>query len=151
MKDMRSLDEYDVIEQAVQRLIWTEQKKLTQLLEEHRLSLPRFLVLLSIKRRGAGCPIGVLADEWLQSYPTMTDIVDRLEESKLVVRERVDPTDRRKVVVSLTAPGRQLLARARGARRERLMRALAQFTAQDRREFVRLLTVYLGALGEEPA
>ncbi len=143
-------DEYDVIEQALQRLIWTEQKRFTQLLEEHRLSLPRFLVLLSIQQRGTGCPIGSLADEWLQSYPTMTDIVDRLEEDKLVTRERVDPKDRRKVMVSLTPLGHQLLARARGARRERMAQALVNFSADDRRAFVRLLSNYLQALEKEP-
>ncbi len=150
MRTTQPTDEYDGIEQALHRLIWTEQKRFTQLLEEHHLSLPRFLVLLSIKRRGAGCPIGSLADEWLQSYPTMTDIVDRLEESKLVTRERVDPKDRRKVMVSLTPLGQQLLARARGARRERMTQALADFTAEDRRELLRLLSNYLQALEKEP-
>ncbi len=142
-------DEYEVIEQALQRLVWREQKKFAQLLQEHQLSLPRFLVLLSIKWRGAGCPIGALADEWLQSYPTMTDIVDRLEEARLVIRERVDPKDRRKVVVSLTPLGRHLLERSRNARQERLMRALVHFSAEERREFVRLLTRYLKALEKE--
>ncbi len=145
-----TIDEYEVIEQALQRLVWREQKKVTQLLEEHRLSLPRFLVLLSIKWRGVGCPIGVLADEWLQSYPTMTDIVDRLEEAKLVVRERVDPRDRRKVVVSLTPLGHRLLERSRDARRDRMMHALAHFSAEERREFLRLLVRYLEALEKEP-
>jgi DNA-binding MarR family transcriptional regulator len=142
-------DEYEIIEQALQRLVWREQKKFTQLLEEHQLSIPRFLVLLSIKWRGTGCPIGTLADEWLQSYPTMTDIVDRLEEAKLVVRERVDPKDRRKVVVSLTSMGRQILERSRNARRERMTRALAHFSTEERHEFQRLLTRYLEALEKE--
>jgi DNA-binding MarR family transcriptional regulator len=150
MKATQLVDEYDVIEQAMHRLIWTEQKRFTQLLEEHKLSLPRFLVLWSIKRRGVGCPIGTLADEWLQSYPTMTDIVDRLEENKLVTRERVDPKDRRKVMVSLTPQGHQLLARAHTARRERMTQALANFTAEDRREFLRLLSNYMQALEKDP-
>ncbi len=149
MKAISSSDEFDIIEQALQRLIWTEHKKFAQLLEEHELSLPRFLVLLSIKRRGTGCPIGTHADEWLQSYPTMTDSVDRLEDQKLVVRERVDPKDRRKVVVSLTPLGKQLLARASSARRERMVHAFSRFTPEDRRDFMRLLTIYLQALEKE--
>ena len=148
MKTPQPSDDYDVIEHALQRVMWTEQKRITRLLDEHALSLPRFLVLLSIKQRGSGCPIGTLADEMLQSYPTMTDIVDRLEEKKLVVRNG-DPEDRRKVVVNLTTAGRQLVDRARGARRERMIRALEHFTADDRRAFIRLLTIYLRALEEE--
>ncbi len=149
MKAVSVTDEYDIIEHAMQRLVWTEQKKFTQLLEEHQLSLPRFLVLLSIKRRGSGCPIGALADEWLQSYPTMTGIVDRLEQAKLVSRQRDANGDRRQVVVNLTAQGHHLLVKAHSARRERMVSALSQFTAEDRREFLRLLTVYLDALEKE--
>ncbi len=140
---------FDVIEHSLQRLMWTEQKKLTQVLDEHDLTLPQFLVLISIHRRGTGCPIGKLADEMLQSYATMTGIVDRLEDAKLVARDRQDPEDRRKVVVSITPPGRQLLERAKSARRERLVHALRKFSLRDQHEFLRLLTLYLDELGKE--
>lgn len=133
----------------MQRLVWTEHKKFTQLLEEHQLSLPRFLVLFSIKRRGSGCPIGALADEWLQSYPTMTGIVDRLEQAKLVSRQRDANGDRRQVVVNLTPEGQHLLGRAHQARRGWMMRALARFSPAERSEFLRLLTVYLDAFEKE--
>jgi DNA-binding MarR family transcriptional regulator len=140
---------FDVIEHSLQRLMWTEQKKLTQILDEHDLTLPQFLVLISIDRRGAGCPIGKLADEMFQSYATMTGIVDRLEDARLVARERQDPDDRRKVVVNITPQGRHLLERARGARRERLVHALRRFSLRDQHEFLRLLTLYLGELEKE--
>ena len=149
MKTQVFSSEYEVIEHALQRLIWTEQKKFTQLLLEHELTLPQFLVLVSIHRLGAGCPIGKLAEEMCQSPPTMTDIVDRLEKKKLVVRERVNPEDRRKVVVNLTNAGRRLLDRARSAHRGRMIRALAHFSARDRSEFLRLLTTYLDTLEKE--
>lgn len=149
MKTGAFSDEHEVLEHSLQRLMWTEQKRLTQRLTEHDLTLPQFLVLVSIHRRGSGCPIGVLADEMFQSHPTMTGIVDRLQEARLVVRERVDPDDRRRVVVNLTREGRQLFERARAARRERVRRALALFSARDRREFLRLLTIYLDALEKE--
>ncbi len=84
----------------------------------------------------------------LQSYPTMTDIVDRLEDARLVVRERSTP----KTAARCRQPdplGQSLLARARNARLERMTHALAHFSASDRRAFVRLLTAYLKALEEE--
>ncbi len=149
MKPIEDIDEYEVIEQAVHRLVWAEQKKFTQLLLEHNVTLPQFYVLLSIKRRGAGCPIGTLAEEMLQSYPTMTGIVDRLEEAKLVVRDRASEKDRRKVIVRLTRQGGQLLQRASNARHERMLRALARFSAHDRRELLRLLMIYLETLEKE--
>ncbi|MGE5262072.1 MAG: MarR family winged helix-turn-helix transcriptional regulator [Acidobacteriota bacterium] len=149
MKTTQTPDEYEIIEQALHRLMWMEQKRFSQLLLEHTLTLPQFLVLISIKRRGAGCPIGALAHATFQSHPTMTGIVDRLQEKRLVVRERDNSKDRRQVVVNLTENGRRLLQRATSARRERMIRALSRFTAGDRHELVRLLTTYLETFEKE--
>ncbi len=140
--------EYEIIEHALQHLMWAEQKKFAALLGEHHLTLPQFLVLAVIRQHDAGCPIGSIAEEMFQSYPTMTGIVARLKRAGLVVRGD-DPQDRRKVVVNLTAAGRKLVARARAARAERMRRALDRLTASDRHEFVRLLTTYLDALEKE--
>ncbi len=141
--------DFDTMEHSLQRLMWREQKRLEQLLQnEHDVTLPQFLVLVSIFRRGVGCPMGLLAGEMAQSNATMTGIVDGLVDKKLVVREN-DPADRRRVVVNLTTKSRDLLERARAARRERLWRAFARFSTQDQRDFLRLLTDYLGELEKE--
>jgi DNA-binding MarR family transcriptional regulator len=142
--------EFEILEQSLQRVMWTEHKKLEQMLTEHDLTLPKFLVLASLIRRGGACPIGQLADDLFQSSPTMTGIVDRLVNDRLVQREREQVDDRRKVTVTLTPQGKQLLARARAARSERMRRALNYFSARDRKEFLRLLTVYMVALEKEP-
>lgn len=141
-------DEYAILEHALQRLMWTEQKRFGALLDEHHLTLPQFLVLASIHQHGNGCPIGALAEEMFQSYPTMTGIVDRLKKAGLVSRGD-DPHDRRKVVVSLTRAGGALLDRARNARRARMADALAHLSQRDRREFLRLLTRYLETFEKE--
>jgi DNA-binding MarR family transcriptional regulator len=151
MSPHQPTDELEIVEQSLQRVMWTEHKQLEQLLTEHRLTLPKFLVLISLIKREGGCPIGELADELFQSYPTMTGIVDRLAEDKLVAREREHAADRRKVVVNLTPQGKQLLQRARTARRERMRHALEKFSAHDRKEFVRLLLVYLQVLESDAA
>lgn len=150
MNTQPTADEFDLLEQSLQQAMWTQHKQLEQLLTEHRLTLPKFLVLVSLIKRGGACPIGKLAHELFQSSPTMTGIVDRLAEDKLVARTREQPSDRRQVMVTLTAHGKQLLQRARISRRERMRQALEKFSARDRKEFVRLLTVYLDALGQEP-
>ena len=143
-------DEFDTLEQSLQQAMWTQHKQLEQLLTEHRLTLPKFLVLVSLIKRGGTCPIGKLARDLFQSSPTMTGIVDRLADDKLVARTREQPADRRQVMVTLTAPGKQLLQRVRLARRERMHQALEKLSARDRKEFVRLLTVYLDTLGQKP-
>ena len=150
IKSKDLLNEYQIIERAFQRVMWTEQKRFSQLLAALNLTLPQFLVLAAIRQRGAGCPIGTLADEMFQSYPTMTGIVDRLESAKLVVRERGNEQDRRQVVVNLTTAGRAVLDRAQAARRERMLRALGAFSVRERHELVRLLSIYLDTLEKEP-
>ena len=149
MKTQAVTDEFDILEQSLQQAMWTQHKQLEQLLTEHHLTLPKFLVLVSLIKRGGACPIGKLAEELFQSSPTMTGIIDRLAEDKLVARTREQPSDRRQVMVTLTASGKQLLRRARVSRGERMRKALERFSARDRKEFVRLLTVYLDALGQE--
>lgn len=151
MDDHQPTDEFEILEQSLQRVMWTERKKFEQLLTEHDLTLPKFLVLKSLIRRGSECPIGELADELFQSYPTMTGIVDRLVDDNLVAREHGHPDDRRRVMVSLTSQGKQLLSRASAARRERMRRALALFSQKDRKEFLRLLMVCLRALEGDSA
>lgn len=141
-------NDYKVIEHALQRLMWTEQKKFAARLAHHDLTLPQFLVLAAIRQHGSGCPIGTLAENMFQAYPTMTGIVDRLKDAGLVSRGD-DPKDRRKVVISLTPVGRELLDRARNTRRARMIHALSRFSAHDRREFLRLLTNYLETFEKE--
>ena len=142
------IEEYEHIEHTLHRLMWAEQKKFAALLAQHDLTLPQFLVLAAIRQHGAGCPIGTLATEMFQSFPTMTGIVDRLKDAGLVARGD-DPADRRKVVISLTPAGRDLLDRARNTQRARIVYALEKFSAQDRREFLRLLTSYLETFEKE--
>ena len=149
MKSQTLPTEHETFEHALQRLMWMEQKRFTQLLSEHGLTLPQFIVLTTVHKRGVGCPIGTLADEMFQSYPTMTGIVDRLEDAHWVTRERGNMQDRRKVVVTLTESGRHILDRARTARQQRMRRALAHFSVNERREFLRLLEVYIDALEKE--
>lgn len=151
MSENQLTNELESFEHSLQRVMWTERKQLEQLMTEHRLTLSKFLVLVSLVKHDSGCPIGKLAEELFQSYPTMTGIVDRLAEDKLVARERAPADDRRQVVVSLTPQGKQLLQRARSARRERMRHALEKFSARDRKEFMRLLSVYLSVLEADAA
>lgn len=148
MPNKSLVDDYPMIEHALQRLMWTEQKRFAALLNQHALTLPQFLVLACLHQYGNGCPIGRLAEEMFQSYPTMTGIVSRLKSAGLVSRS-TDPTDRRKVVIRLTQAGRALLDRAKNARRKRMVRALAHLSRQERREFLRLLMRYLEVFEEE--
>jgi DNA-binding MarR family transcriptional regulator len=73
-----------------------------------------------------------------QSAASLTGVVDRLLEKRLVVRVRPEG-DRRQVMVALTDDGRVLLARIAEARRVEMRTALEHIPLDDINELLRLL------------
>jgi DNA-binding MarR family transcriptional regulator len=74
-------------------------------LEPLGLSLAKLNVLEQIVRAGEPLPLGSLADRCACVRSNITQLVDRLEAEKLVVRSD-DPRDRRSIRAELTAEGR---------------------------------------------
>jgi DNA-binding MarR family transcriptional regulator len=81
-------------------------KKLEADLEKLGLTPPQFYVLATIGYAG-GLPFGEIGAKMLVTVSNLTGIVDRLEEKKLVMRQR-DAKDRRVVRVVLTEKGEKL-------------------------------------------
>jgi len=81
--------------------------------------------------------------------------VDQPRASRLVqaavdagyVRRDVDPNDARRSILVITDAGRTALSAALDHRRASIERALADFSAEDRAEFARLLTRFAEAWG----
>jgi DNA-binding MarR family transcriptional regulator len=139
----------EALDFGLRRLMWLEQKRMAQVLGEHNLTVPQFLVLVNLVHGEPACTIGDLASKLSQSNATMTGIIDRLEGEHLVVRTRGGETDRRKVTVQVTHRGQSLLERAKNTRRESIQRALIGFPAPDLEIFARLLNSYLVNLEKE--
>jgi DNA-binding MarR family transcriptional regulator len=78
-------------------------KKLQDDLDRLDLTSPQFYVLATIGYAG-GLPFGEIGQKMMVTVSNLTGIVDRLEEKRLVVRER-DAHDRRVVRVTLTDKG----------------------------------------------
>ncbi len=78
-------------------------KKLQDDLERLDLTSPQFYVLATIGYAGE-LPFGEIGEKMMVTVSNLTGIVDRLEEKRLVVRER-DARDRRVVRVTLTDKG----------------------------------------------
>jgi DNA-binding MarR family transcriptional regulator len=79
--------------------------QLEQALEPMGLSLAKLNVLSKLASAGAPVSLGCLADRCSCVRSNITQLVDRLEAEKLVVRSD-DPRDRRSVRAELTAAGR---------------------------------------------
>ena len=85
-------------------------KKLEADLEKQGLTPPQFYVLATIGYAGR-LPFGEIGAKMMVTVSNLTGIVDRLEEKKLVLRER-DEHDRRVVHVVLTDKGAKLFKNA---------------------------------------
>jgi DNA-binding MarR family transcriptional regulator len=98
------------------------------------LTLSQLAVLGSLERQG-DATIGELAGLERVKPPSMTRIVNSLEEAGLVVR-RTHASDGRVVIVGLTDEAREVLADDRRRRTAWLAQRLAELTA-DERELLR--------------
>lgn len=93
-----------------------------------------------------------LAARTLTDRSSVADVVDRLVAQGLVDRA-VDPQDRRRALVRITAGGRRVLARVPDAPTTALIGALRKLTLAERRTLARSLRRLTAALGadDEPA
>ncbi|MGP1310046.1 MAG: MarR family winged helix-turn-helix transcriptional regulator [Phycisphaerales bacterium] len=78
----------------------------------------------------AGCPCGVISDHMVVRVPDVTRLLDRLEKSGLVVRER-DSVDRRVVIAKVTRKGLDLIAKLDGPLLDAHERQLAHMTPAE--------------------
>lgn len=104
---MPAYDEILVALRRITRAIDIQSKKLARV---SGLTAPQLLVMQAIRKEGQAKPSSI-AHDVLLSQATVTTIIDRLEKSGLVERER-GTTDRRVVYISLTDEGQDRLRRA---------------------------------------
>ena len=108
-------------------------RRLRQVRPDDELSLPESSALARLDRIGPATP-GALAKVEQISPQSMGATLAALEARRLIER-RPDPADGRRVVLSVTEAGLQLLRNKRGARTEQLAQALsAGFTQAELRQ-----------------
>jgi len=86
------------------RLAWLITRQLTQQLRDFELTLPQFVVLVTLAGYPEPYPMGQLAQLTRQTPATLTGIIDRLLKTGLVQRA-VNSADRRAVLVVATPAG----------------------------------------------
>src|SRR5262245_21397045 len=144
----RETDPFEQIERAIMRIGWLGQRQFMQLLAEVRfdLTIPQFHTLLHLSHCATECRMSDLARATHQSAASLTGVVDRLLEKRLVARVRPEG-DRRQVMVALTDSGRVLLDRIAEARRLEMRKALEYIPPDDVGELQRLLDVVIEGMG----
>jgi DNA-binding MarR family transcriptional regulator len=111
----------------------------------HRgVSMPQIYILITLLERGS-TTVSELASLLSISAPSASSIVDRMEESGLVSRER-DDIDRRIVHVAITERGRSVVDDMMGLRRDYTLRLLESMSDEDLNHVVRAVEAVRRAL-----
>jgi DNA-binding MarR family transcriptional regulator len=114
-------------------------RRMRQERDDVGLSATHLAALATLERHGP-LPLGELAALEKVAPPSMTRVVARLAESGLVNRER-HTGDRRQVLITITAQGRQLLAADRRRRDEWLSARLSELPDADRKALAAVIGV----------
>lgn len=98
----------DEVLRSIRRILRKVSQHSRQLSRQVGLTVPQLLCLRAIAETEADCEVTVaqVGQSVQLSSATVSRILDRLEQSQLIVRERKS-ADRRKVCLSLTEQGRQ--------------------------------------------
>jgi len=143
------LADAETLRQVTLQLSWASQRRLARELEGYHLTVPQYMALRALQRYDQqGCTMSELAEASQQVAATMTGIIDRLAERGLAAR-RPDPGDRRALRVSLTQEGAGLLEQIQRSGQARLARLFEGFTADERRQLIRLMQAYLQVVLDE--
>mgnify|MGYP000610367299 CR=1 FL=1 len=95
------------------------------------LTMPQLKVLVRLYADGP-CSAGRLAEELGVSRPAVTGFVDRLE-GKGLLRRRRHPSDRRALMIELTAEGSRRVEAVYDAHRREMAALFAQLAPEDQR------------------
>jgi DNA-binding MarR family transcriptional regulator len=110
---------------------------------------PQFQILTIINRLKDQSPTQRrLARELYVSFPNVTVMLGRLEETGLVQRQ-TNPEDRRENFVELTARGRALLCRIWKGHQHQLDQVMAGLSAREQIELTRLLNKMIDGQADE--
>ena len=116
---------------------------------EYGLTPSQYNVLRILRGEGKPLPILEVADRMVAMVPGITGVVDRLEATGLVVRER-SCQDRRVVYVAITAKALETLAAMDGPLDEMQRRLIGHLTQAELKDLIRLLEKARTSLGETP-
>lgn len=122
-------------------------KNLRSELAHYHLTTAQFGALYCLWNNPTGLTVSELADSTHQVAPTMTGILNRLEERGLAARQR-NPNDRRNQWVTITPDGKAVLLAFYDQYHENMRGFLSRLEEEDRQELSRLLRQFLAVISE---
>lgn len=127
------------IEFLLRKVCFGIKKKGRGILEDYKITPPQFDALQCLINNG-GLTISDLSLKLFQAPSTITDLVDRMENSGLVERTR-DVKDRRVVRVSVLQKGYDIIDKVLDERCKFVNEALKTIDSDNRMEFIKYLDI----------
>ena len=119
-----------------------------KLLKQHQLSPPLYNILRILRGSGSeGLPCSQIGDRMVTREPDVTRLLDRLEKSGWVKRDR-SAEDRRVVTITITASGRKLVNKIDEPMSDLHRDTLGHLTKKEMTELNRLLVKARQAIEE---
>lgn len=128
---MRDQDESMVVEleRSLRHIEAIIKQKGREILGQYSITPPQFIALQWLFERG-DMTIGDLSNRIYLACSTTTDLVDRMEKNKLVIRVK-DPKDRRVVRIHLLPEGERIIEEVIYKRRGYLEGVLSDFSKEE--------------------
>ncbi|MBU2590517.1 MAG: MarR family transcriptional regulator [Nitrospinota bacterium] len=112
------------------------------------LNLPHLKVLRFIAHASQPQTISIIGNSLDISMAMMTRIIDKLENHKLVERDR-DTTDRRIIRIKLSAKGKKLAKECNDCHKEHIINMLNGLTPKDREMFIAAMNTITEIISRE--
>ncbi len=109
-----------------------------RLREQFEITLPRFDLMAQLEREPEGLSMSELSRRMMVTGGNVTNIVDQLEQERLVVRQS-QPSDRRAFRVSLTASGRKAFTAMAQEHEEWVVELLSPLSDRQQKQLYELL------------
>lgn len=117
------------LEKSLRHIAAIVKQKGREILEDYTITPPQFIALQWLFERG-DMTIGDLSNRIFLACSTTTDLVDRMEKNKLVVRVK-DPKDRRVVRIHLLPEGVRVIEEVIEKRQTYLNGVLSNFSPSE--------------------
>ncbi|MGO5013366.1 MarR family winged helix-turn-helix transcriptional regulator [Niallia sp. Sow4_A1] len=134
------LENIATIEKDMRYISGIIKQKGREILSNYTMTPPQFVALQWLFEEG-DMTIGELSNKMFLAFSTTTDLVDRMEKNKLVLRVK-DPNDRRVVRIHMLEEGKRLIDEVIKKRQGYLQEVLNDYTTDDieelKKNFMRL-------------
>lgn len=132
----------------IRRIIRLEELYTKELNKKYQVSLPQLYCLLALYENGPSPP-SQIAKYVMVNSSTVTGIIDRLEHKGLVERSRISK-DRRKITITLTTAGLDIVKNTPFPLEEKILKGLKRLPSDEINQIVQALTNLAHMLGTVP-